>query len=174
MTKATLDRRPTSQALSEPASLRLLMDRMLIRLGRWLRAAGHDTAFDAHRTTDRALLERAVLEDRRLITCDRKLAEFRKAPGRVVIVAGAGVAAAAADLSRELAVDWLFRPFSRCLLCNTPVEKADPASDWPGEAPANAPGPLTRCPSCGKLYWQGGHAERMRARLEAWHAGRFF
>ncbi len=152
---------------------RFLIDRMLIRLGRWLRAAGYDAAFDAHETSDRALLDRAVRETRRLLTCDRKLAEFRAAPGRVIVLSGAGVSAAAEDLTHRLAIDWLYRPFSRCLLCNRPVETPDPSADWPGEVPENAPGPLTRCAPCGKLYWQGGHAERMRARLAAWKAGQF-
>lgn len=149
------------------------MDRMLLRLGRWLRAAGYDTAFDDHRTTDRALLERAMGETRLLLTCDRHLADFRGSEGRVLILARNGVAAAAAELSGRLEIDWLHRPFSRCLLCNRPVDVVDSTSHGPGKVPDDAQGPLTRCPDCDKLYWQGGHTRRMRARLAAWQAGDF-
>ena len=55
----------------------LLCDRMLIRLGRWLRAAGYDTEIAADAIADRLLLDHAIREGRLLLTRDRKLAEHR-------------------------------------------------------------------------------------------------
>jgi hypothetical protein len=28
------------------------------------------------------------------------------------------------------------------------------------------PGPVRRCPQCGRLYWEGSHVRRMRTALE--------
>jgi uncharacterized protein with PIN domain len=53
---------------------RLLCDEMLARLGRWLRAAGHDTAIAEPGSTDRHLLHLARTEGRLLLTCDAHLA----------------------------------------------------------------------------------------------------
>ena len=152
----------------------LLADLMLVRFARWLRAAGYDTEIAAPGRTDRALMEQAVAQGRLLITCDRKLAEFRAAPGRVVILPAEGVAKAAEALARRCAIDWLLDPFSRCLLCNVPVEHAAVAEAWPADRVwRDAFHPLTRCPDCGRLYWQGGHVTRMRTRLERWQRGEF-
>ncbi len=152
----------------------LLCDQMLARLGRWLRAAGYDTAIQDQATTDRALLERALGEGRLLITRDRKLAEFRQAPGAVLVLAGNRLADSARELTERTAIDWLHRPFTRCLLCNALLAPA------PAEARARLPegaralaADATWCPACDKIFWPGSHARRMRAHLEAWARGEF-
>jgi len=147
---------------------------MLLRLGRWLRAAGHDCADPAPGAGDRAVLAQALREDRLLATRDCKLTEFREAPGRVVLLRANGVNACAAELTSRLAIDWLRAPFSRCLVCNRPLQAADPAL-WPfaGRLDLAAVAPLTHCGHCDRLYWQGGHARRMRAVLERWARGEF-
>jgi uncharacterized protein with PIN domain len=147
---------------------------MLLRLARWLRAAGYDTATAQDGRADRELMAQALREDRLILTCDRKLAEFRTAPGQVVVLPAGGVAAAARGATRQCGIDWLYRPFSRCLLCNVPVEPVSVADAWPADRVWRADfHPLTRCPACGRLYWQGGHVARMRARLERWRGGDF-
>ncbi|MGE5145202.1 MAG: Mut7-C RNAse domain-containing protein [Candidatus Eiseniibacteriota bacterium] len=160
--------------VSPPDPPAFLADRMLIRLARWLRAAGYDTSVAEPGRADRALMAEAVAGDRLLLTCDRKLAEFRAAPGRVVILPAEGVAKAAEALTRRCAIDWLMTPFSRCLLCNVPVEAVAVAEAWPADRVwHDAFQPLTRCPDCGRLYWQGGHVARMRTRLARWRQGDF-
>jgi uncharacterized protein with PIN domain len=146
---------------------------MLIRLGRYLRAAGHDAEDDAHDASDRRLVTRADAEDRLLLTCDRRMTQFRQADRLLVVLDANDLLPAAAELSGRLAVDWLVAPFTRCLVCNRPVEPVpeDEVACLP--VPADAGGPVTRCPACARLYWQGGHARRMRARLAAWNEGRF-
>lgn len=149
--------------------MRLLCDEMLGRLARWLRAAGYDTALPEPGTADRALVARAVAENRTIISRDRKLAEFRAARGRLVRLPEDGLEAAVAALSAALAIDWLHRPLSRCLRCNAPLVPVTPDPAIPeGRALRRLPPPHTRCPACGKLYWAGGHRRRMLARLAAW------
>jgi uncharacterized protein len=133
---------------------------MLARLTRWLRAAGHDTEFAGHGIADGVILARAHAEQRWLITRDRGFVQRRGAE-RVVLLSAQTLDEQARDLRERLALDWLHDPFSRCLLCNSPLR----------EAPAPR-GELRRyCPHCDKLYWEGGHVRRMRARLHRWHSG---
>lgn len=149
--------------------MRLLCDEMLNRLGRWLRAAGYDTAIAEQGSDDRELLNRAVAEDRVLLTRDRHLAAI--APNRVrLVLLGHGSMDEDARVLREtLGIDGRNAPFTRCLVDNAPL---DPAGPRQGEAvPAKAlalGGPLRACPVCGRIYWPGSHVRRMEARLAAW------
>lgn len=142
---------------------------MLARLGRWLRAAGHDTAIAAPGCADADLLDLARAEDRVLLTCDRALAARAAAAGRGLAVAPGSLDAHAHALGAGLGVDWLYRPFSRCLLDNAPLAAAPaPAHErLPPKARALG-GAITTCPACRRLYWPGSHVRRMRARLAAW------
>lgn len=146
--------------------MKFLCDEMLLGLGRWLRAAGYDTAIAAAGAADRDLLRQAAAEERIVVSRDRRLLEHRAAAGRVVLLAAEGIDGCARELSALLQVDWSYRPFSRCLVCNSPLVAAtvfDRAALSP--ATAHLPEPLRRCPRCDKIYWNGGHVRRMRARL---------
>lgn len=151
-------------AIGSPAGVRFLCDRMLIRLCRWLRAAGYDASLAGERTSDRRLLTAALAERRYLLTRDRKLLEHRGAAERVIRLRAVRPAGQAVELARLMSIDWLHSPFSRCLLCNEPVRN-DPGHD----APPGSRGPFKRCPYCTRLYWEGEHVRRMRAQLTAWH-----
>ncbi|WP_119459487.1 Mut7-C RNAse domain-containing protein [Rhodospirillaceae bacterium SYSU D60014] len=151
-----------------------LCDHMLIRLGRWLRAAGYDTAIASGAASDRALLAQAVAENRLVVTRDRKLGEFREAPGRVLLLRAGTIEACAAELTERRAIDWLYRPFTRCLDCNMPLLPVSPEL-WQSvpETSRATGGDLRCCPQCRKLYWPGGHVRRMRHRLERWRNSDF-
>ena len=147
---------------------RLLCDEMLARLGRWLRAAGYDTAIAAEGLGDAAILARARAETRRLLTRDRGLAVSGDG---VLLLAETRLSEQAAELKRGLGIDWLAAPFTRCLLDNTPL-RAAAAEEMPRlpEKARGLEGPVRLCPACGRLYWPGSHVRRMRARLELWSA----
>ena len=60
------------------------------------------------------------------------------------------------------------RLLGRCLRCNQPLLEIDPE-----EARSRVPPWVARtqqefrcCPECGRIYWPGTHASRMRERLE--------
>ncbi len=153
--------------------MKFLCDEMLRGLGRWLRAAGYDTAIAGDGVADRDLLRQAAAEERIVVSRDRQLLEHRAAAGRVVLLAAEGTDGCAHELSQRLSVDWSYRPFSRCLVCNTPLVPAT-AFDRAAlpSAMAQWPEPLHRCPRCDKIYWEGSHVRRMRARLDGFAAGR--
>ncbi len=151
--------------------MKFLCDEMLKGLGRWLRVAGYDTAIAGNGDGDRELLEQADREGRLLLTRDRKLLEFRDGPRLALLLTGNSLDDWVAQLNRRPGLDWGYRPFSRCLVCNEPLADA-PGEDW-AEAPPEARrlgGPLCRCPACRRLYWEGSHVRRMRRRLQAWQS----
>ena len=151
------------------AERRFLCDAMFARLGRWLRAAGYDTAIAAGCETDRALVERALAEGRLLLTRDRAIPTIRGAPATTLVLGHDDLETCVADLTRRIGVDWCRDPFTRCLLCNVRLEPAGPERDH-GVAAASPvrPGAVNACPACDRLYWEGDHVRRMRARLEHW------
>jgi uncharacterized protein with PIN domain len=149
--------------------VKLLCDEMLGGLGRWLRAAGHDTATAGRGLPDAKVVEHALREHRLLLTCDGALATHRKGAGTVVTLASNGLEATARELGERVSIDWLYAPFTRCLVDNTPLEAADAMrrADIPPRARLLG-GAVTACPACGRLYWPGSHVRRMRAKLERW------
>jgi uncharacterized protein with PIN domain len=149
--------------------VRLLCDEMLRGLGRWLRAAGHDTLIARPGTADLDLLAFARAERRIFLTCDRELARLAGDDLQVLALATEAPDQAAEELRSRLGLDWLAAPFSRCLLDNAQLRPAGArqAASVPETARAGA-GPILACPECGRVYWPGSHVRRMRARLERW------
>ena len=76
---------------------------MLVRVGRWLRAAGHDTAVIENAMDDRDVFNKAVVEDRVLITRDRHF--LQRDPERVIFLNSNGTEACIEELrSKALAM----------------------------------------------------------------------
>ncbi len=148
--------------------MKFLCDEMLQRLGSWLRAAGYDTLIESDGRDDYALLREAIAEQRQLLTRDRKLLEYRRAPGHVILLEGNNLEECAASLSRQLPIDWLSRPFTRCLICNTELRPADEARQAAMPADVRRQDGTLYCPTCNKVYWDGSHVRRMRHRLKQW------
>ncbi len=141
---------------------------MLSGFARWLRAAGYDTASQSPQDSDRVLVARAVAEDRVILTRDRQIAEHRAAAGRVLVLHGDSLDGWAAQAAGELGIDWLYRPFSRCLVCNVGVLPAP--AHLHHRVPPGSGSPITWCPCCDRLYWPGSHVRRMSATLERWRS----
>lgn len=152
--------------------MKLLCDEMLKGLGRWLRTAGYDTAIAADGAPDETLLSLAADERRILLTCDRALAEVAPDGVRVLVLATERLDPAAEEVRDLLGIDWLHRPFTRCLRCNTGLRPArERELDGLPDETRRGAGPFTACPACGRIYWPGSHVRRMRARLERWQGG---
>ena len=159
----------TSLSVSQLAERTFLCDAMLGRLARWLRAAGYDTGLATGHENDRVLIEAALAEDRLLLTLDRDFLEYKAARGCTLVLEGADLSAQARELKRTVGVDWLFRPFSRCVVDNAPLRPAnkDERESLPTQVQDRG-GAIASCPLCGRIYWTGDHHERMRKRLEDW------
>ena len=146
---------------------------MLGRLCRYLRAAGYDTVFANNGHQDRDLLRQCHNEGRFFLTQDQLVREHKAARDIALILPQGDLDQLAALLGAHFQLDWLSRAFTRCLEDNTPLLAADAAAAASVPLDARRPGePLTVCPMCGRVYWQGSHYKRMRALLTKWQTGR--
>lgn len=153
--------------------MKFLCDAMLSRLGRWLRAAGYDTRIAEPGQEDGELIAQAMREHRLLVSLDLRLLEFRQAKGLVIILKTNKIRESIQQLTELLDIDWLYRPFSRCLLCNGQLVKAGPeVVEHLPEDVRDRGGMVYYCAGCEQSYWHGGHVARMRRKLGAWNAFR--
>lgn len=147
--------------MTEPA--RFLVDGMLGRLAKWLRAAGHDVVYEAP-FDDLLLADRARQEERVLLTRDHELARRRDL--RCLLVEEE-------DLDGQLRqVLRLFPPpkeRSRCMRCNVPLEEVPPSAvqDFVPPYVRKHQDRFWLCPSCRRVYWQGSHWQHMQERLRS-------
>lgn len=151
---------------------RFLCDEMLARLGRWLRAAGYDVVIANPGQDDRELLQQARDEQRRLITRDRKLLEHRGALAHVTLINSNRLPGQLEEFSQYFEIDWLCKPFSRCLECNDELVEA--AEEVVERVPLEAlrkDETVLYCKRCDKPYWYGSHVKRMRRKLEHFTEG---
>lgn len=145
---------------------RFAADAMLGRLARWLRVLGYDTWYDIA-LADPVLVDLAADEDRVLLTRDRHLLQELR-PARAHEVREDDPLRQLRDLVLALQLEPPRELFTRCLLDNTPLEALpeDVALPLLPEGVRGLAGTVRRCPSCGRLYWDGSHVRRMRAALE--------
>ncbi|MFQ5729332.1 MAG: DUF5615 family PIN-like protein [Waddliaceae bacterium] len=149
--------------------MKFLCDQMLVRLGRWLRAAGYDTVVIETPLTDREILDKALKENRYLITRDRHFLDMKEAEGILVWLEANAVEECVEELSRKVLINWVKSPFSRCLLCNEVLKEAEPEvlDRVPEDVRLNCK-EFWRCEKCGKIYWMGSHTKRMLSKLREW------
>lgn len=152
------------EAGTDRSQPRFLVDIMLGRLAKWLRILGYDTVYE--HLTDQLVLERIRQEDRILLSRDRELVALA-GEGRAYFVRNQRPLRQVAEVIRAFRLDPERYFFTRCSLCNAPVEKVD--KDRVGaEVPAyvlQSQEDFWRCPSCGQIYWRGSHFERAKAWL---------
>jgi uncharacterized protein len=133
---------------------RFLVDLMLMRLGRWLRLLGQDVA-NPQGDSDEELLRQAEREGRIIITRDKGLYQAGSSAGWPCLLIRSG---AISDQLLEMAqagVPLRLDPL-RCTLCNGRLEEVE----MPGMK-------RWQCQACRKLYWEGGHWQKMDSMLQA-------
>lgn len=144
-----------------------IADAMLGRLARWLRLLGYDTYYRKD-ITDRELIRIARQEQRIILTRDREL--LKRLQGCKCIFITSEI------LKEQLGeVLYLFiekgseepQPFSRCTLCNTPIEPVA-KQGLSGLVPDHVYfkySEFARCPACGRIYWRGSHEKKIKELL---------
>ena len=127
---------------------------MLMRLGRWLRLLGQDAA-NPKGSSDEALLDRAREESRTIITRDKRLFQAcRVADVPCILIRFSKISDQLLEMAKE-GVPIRLDP-QRCTLCNSLLLEVESNSSR-----------MWECPACKKLYWQGGHWEKMESMLES-------
>lgn len=146
---------------------KLFTDAMLGALARWLRALDLDVAYDPS-LDDPELVELSVAEGRTILTRDRRLTERRLARNHILIRSD-DVAEQVRQVLETLGVTPdPGRLLGRCLRCNQPLVDIDAEAARARVPPwvARTQQEFRLCPECGRIYWPGTHASRMRERLE--------
>lgn len=141
-------------------------DAMLGRLAKALRMLGYDTHYDSA-ISDSDLKLVALREGRIVLTRDREIAET-SLPLRVVLVESDHAEEQLRQVVEDLALDVRGSLFTRCLVCNTPVEEAsrEEVEDRVPPYVLATQERFARCPSCGRIYWAATHVEAAKRWLE--------
>jgi uncharacterized protein with PIN domain len=137
-------------------------DDHLRRLARWLRAAGEDVAWE-RAIDDRVLIRRCRDEGRVLLTLDRALAE--RAPDVGCLLPSHDPLVQLRFVAERYGIDLLAHAFTRCPVCNEPLEDAAPDSVAVPARVRESCDRFWRCPRCGRVYWEGDHVRHMRERF---------
>lgn len=140
---------------------------MLARLGRWLRAAGYDTVIVKKSCDDRLILEQALSKERLLLTRDRHFLEM--AQPCIIWLKGNLLTECVREFSQKVPINWLYKPFSRCLVCNCELKPADnTALKLVSKAIQSEQHTFWFCDDCQKVYWDGSHTKRMLRQMHEW------
>lgn len=144
---------------------RFIADAHLGGLARLLRMIGFDTLYD-DAFGDDEIRRRATEERRIVLTRDRALL-LCKTITHGCYVHARKPQAQLQEIVRRLQLGASMRPFALCLHCNLPlaaVEKSEVLDRLPPMVQERYDR-FTSCAGCGRVYWEGGHWERMRALL---------
>jgi hypothetical protein len=152
--------------------LRFIADNHLGKLVRILRLLGLDVFYDPD-LRGLKLISHATTTHRILLTRNRQLL-MHNAVQRGYCVRSDQPEEQAVEVVKRFDLADSLQPFTRCTVCNEPVEKV------PKEVVSDRLPPLTRkyydafhrCTGCGKVYWQGGHLKNL-SRLVAQLRNRF-
>jgi uncharacterized protein with PIN domain len=149
------------------AAPRFAADAMLARLARWLRVLGYDTTLEPE-LADPELVRRADEEGRILLTRDRRLLRDLR-PRQALEIRHDDPLEQLREVVHGLALAPPGELFTRCTVCNAPLSPPLDGTERAMRLPPDVrgqPGPARACPGCGRLYWRGSHARRMRAAIE--------
>jgi uncharacterized protein with PIN domain len=148
------------------AEHRFVLDGHLGRLAAYLRMMGFDTLY-RNDYGDQELAQISRDEGRILLTRDRGLLK-RNMVAYGYWLRETNPTRQLVEVLRRYDLSGAVKPFSRCLACNGLLEEVSK------EAVLERLPPKARqyydefrmCPSCGKLYWDGSHVQRMRRLIE--------
>jgi len=153
-----LDISPVTAVRPRPLRVvRFAADAHLGRLAGYLRLAGFDTLY-RNDWDDADLAETAARDRRIVLTRDRGLLK-RALVTHGHLVRETRPRAQLTEVLERFDLWGSLRPFTRCSVCNSPVDpaaKADIVAELPPRT-AEHYREFWRCTGCGRLYWRGAH-----------------
>ncbi len=144
--------------------MKFLVDSMLGRLAKWLRILGYDALYFSS-LDDNDLVRIARAQGRMVLTRDREM--LRRRGVDCLFIESDDFREQIRQLLHDLNLN-LDRSFSRCSVCNSPLQGVAKEAVW-GRVPPyvfRTQERFSLCPQCGKIYWRGTHWQRMRERLK--------
>jgi len=143
-----------------------IADCHLGKLAKYLRLMGFDTLYFDH-IEDSDLISLARKQKRIVLTRDKALSKRSNVP--VFFLEPTDTKTQLQTLLRHFRLDEHPAPFSRCIICNTPlqvVEKETIAERVPEKVRRNF-SHFEYCSVCDRVYWHGDHYRRMERFLES-------
>jgi len=151
-----------------PAETRFLADAMLGKLAKWLRVMGFDTHYQP--VYEDETIRKLVNEGRLLLSRNNAIVEryprallivSDKVPSQLEEIMARGY------LDRDIKKRW----FTRCLVCNTPLEEGsleDASKNIPDYILHQNIKELYFCSLCRRYFWPGSHKWKMVNQLRRW------
>lgn len=146
--------------------LKFFADSMLGKLARWMRTIGCDVEYERF-IEDDALIERAVAQDRVVLTRDTLLVRRRRLKGRYFFVESPVVAGQLRAVVERFGLDSTGF-LTRCLRCNAPLERIgkELVKDRVPPYVYQTLDVFSFCPECERVYWAGTHRAEMEKEIE--------
>lgn len=148
-----------------------IADRTLGRLAKWLRILGFDTLYDPE-AADSRLHDLCRPGSVMLTRTHRVRLKFRSR--NLIFIKSNDPEDQLREVIKALNLSQAdVRPFSRCLICNTPIEPIEKESirnavpDYVWETQND----FRQCPRCRKIYWHGSHTDRSMERIKSLFEG---
>lgn len=144
-----------------------MMDHMVIRLGKYLRALGYDAIWGRNVRTHELILV-ANRDDRWFVTRNTRLAAEYPQPLKWALVRSDDPVQQLRELCATLSQPLLEHPFSRCIRCNVILE---PVRDKNSIRDRVHPNVFLRyehfftCPRCATVFWKGSHVRNTCRKL---------
>ncbi len=151
---------------------RFVADVHLFYVAKYLRVLGYDTLY-FYNIEDSKLLDLVYKEERVLLTRDKEL--FLTSERGCYLVKATDKIEQLREIVQRFSLGCA-NLFSRCIKDNEPLTSVDKEEILDRLPPAVAKTfkEFKRCPSCGRVYWQGTHFERMREFLLSICRRRYF
>jgi uncharacterized protein len=155
---------------------RFVLDAHLGRLARQLRMLGFDSVYKPG-ISDEEIINIAESENRIILTRDLALLKSTRVTHGYYI-RSTQTRQQLEEIIGKFDLVNQFEPFTRCLLCNYPLEEVDyeEVKGLVKEDTASIFREFFRCSGCQKIYWEGSHYESMVSEIErlrmAGHANR--
>jgi len=153
--------------LQIPNIQRFIADGHLGKLVRDLRLLGADVVYDPA-AEDRQLVDLARIDDRALLTRDRRLL-MHASVRHGYYLRSQRPFEQTVEVLRRFNLFRTIAPFTRCLQCNALLEHVEKKEIIEQLEPLTKIyyDRFRRCIGCGRIYWPGSHFDKLVARVEA-------
>jgi len=147
-----------TEPLREP---KFVLDVQLGLLAKYMRMLGFDVIYKKSYNKNEIIMI-SINERRTILTKDRNLLK-RNDVSHGYWIRNLGGIEQTKEVTRRFQLNNLIQPFSRCMICNTLLEKIEKKDiiERLEENTRNLFDEFFTCPSCNRIYWKGSHYQEM-------------
>ena len=156
--------------MSSINNLIFIVDNNVGKLTKWLRMMGYNAVF-FDGSDDAYLVAKALTEDRVILTRDTQIMKrgvITSGRLKAILINSDEPESQIRQVIDTLHLDFMSRPFTRCLECNQPlVERSkDEVKDRVPPYVFQTQSQYMECTTCHRIYWRGTHWQAMTKKLK--------